>query len=97
MDWDCASCRTTVRTGHRPAGPMHDCPGMAGLSFRLVKAGERTRNRTNLREDYLSGDLPQRDGEGNYVMSVNTDYPDGRSALTIYPPTTIVSANGLDR
>lgn len=91
MDWECPSCGTTAQTVHRPKGPMHDCPGHHGLSLALRPAGERSRIRVNEREDYLSrDDIPQTDGNGRPVMSVNTDFPDGRSALTLLMPTAIV-------
>lgn len=73
---------------------MHDCPGHHGLGIRLVPAGQNLRHRVNPREDYLTpGSVPQTDETGRPVMSLNTDYPDGRSALTILLPTTVVKGS----
>lgn len=91
MTWECPSCIATAETAHQPDGPMHDCPGHAGLSLRLVPAGQKLRHRVNYREDYSRpGSIPQTDDDGRPVMSVTTDHPDGRSALTLFMPTTVI-------
>jgi hypothetical protein len=65
---------------------MHACRGLAGLTAPMVPAGTRAEHRAVEREDYISGDLVQVDGNGRPAMAVITTRNDGQDC-TVYAPT----------
>ena len=89
--WACPSCQMeaeTVTSNLR----MHACRGLNGLTVSMVevpKAGTmpHARHRVLERQDYCA--------DADRVMSVATDYPDGRNDCTVYPITARFDASAL--
>ena len=85
--WACPNCPATDVT--HEAGPhtrFHNCPGLAGLSAPMVRAGVRCKVEAVERQDYVGGELVQTDGNGRPVMSVITTRDDGTD-VAVYAPT----------
>lgn len=84
--WACPNCTSTEIT--HDAGPhtrFHACAGLRGLTAPMVPAGTRCKVEAHDRQDYVSGDHVQRDGEGRPVMSVVTTRDEGQDALVLAP------------
>lgn len=76
--WGCPNCGATdVTFDPRPHSRFHACRGLKGLTAPFVPAGTRCKVEAVGREDYLNGDIPQRDGDGQVVMAVRTTRDDG--------------------
>lgn len=88
--WVCPNCTSSAVTRDSKT-PMHPCRGLAGLMVALIPDGVRAKVETVDREDYLHGDLPQRDGNGRVVMAVLTTRDDGQDC-TVLAPTAVGDA-----
>lgn len=85
--WVCPNCDfTDVTNDPRPHSRFHPCAGLAGFSAPMVPAGMRCKVEANEREDYISGELVQLDGNGRPIMSVVTTREDGTDCA-VYAPT----------
>lgn len=89
----CPNCEQTgVWIGDLPRpglgmSQMHACRGLRGLNAPLVPEGTDCAVEAIEREDYVNGELVQRDGEGRPVMAIITRYGDGRSDCAVLAPT----------
>ena len=89
--WACPSCQMEAET-ITPGVRMHPCRGLNGLTVSMVevpKAGTmpHARHRVLERQDYCA--------DVDRVMSVLTDYPDGRNDCTVYPITARFDVSAL--
>ncbi len=85
--WECPSCDLQEVTHEaQPHTRFHACRGLAGLTAPMVPAGTRAEHRLNDRQDYVNGELVQRDGEGRVVMSLQTIRDNGEDC-TVFAPT----------
>lgn len=88
--WECPNCAvTSVTREAQPHSRMHSCRGMAGLTVPLVPAGTKCKIEAVEREDYISRETVQRDGNGRPIMAVVTTRDDGRDC-TVYAPVAQV-------
>ena len=87
--WACPNCGATDQTREpRPHTRYHTCPRLRGLSAPMVEAGVRARVFLREREDYVGDERVQLDPElGRPVMSIVTEYPDGRNDAMVLAPT----------
>jgi hypothetical protein len=84
--WECPNCVATARTPWDVQNRFHNCPGLAGLTAPMVRAGTRCKVEAVEREDYVGSEAVQLDGDGRPVMSVVTTRDDGQDC-TVYAPT----------
>lgn len=84
--WMCPNCPATSRTVGQP-NRFHNCPGLAGLSAPMVLEGTDCRVVAVERADYVGREDVRLDGNGRPVMSVITEYGDGRNDCVVYAPT----------
>lgn len=84
--WECPNCVATARTPWDVQNRFHNCPGLAGLTAPMVRAGTRCKVEAVEREDYVGSEAVQLDGNGRPVMSVVTTRDDGQDC-TVYAPT----------
>lgn len=92
--WGCQYCPARDLT--RETGPhtrMHSCPRFGGLTMPMVREGDRADVRVNEREDYVGREIVAT-ADGRPVMSVTTEYPDGRTDVAVYAPTAHGEING---
>jgi hypothetical protein len=87
--WVCPNCPTTAQTVGEP-NRFHNCAGLAGLFAPMVPTGTDARVTANVREDYVSREDVQYDGEGRPIMSVTTERADGSSDTVAFAPTAYV-------
>lgn len=87
--WVCPNCTQTAVTHEtRPHTEFHNCRGLRGLSAPMVPEGTRCKVETRQRDDYIGRDIPQRDGEGQIVMSIVTTRDDGQDCVVLAPTAT---------
>lgn len=88
-DWVCADgCPSNART-YDAALPHHPCHKRGGLMVALIPAGTKAKVTVNARQDYLGGDIPQRDADGRVVMSTTVTRDDGEDC-SVYAPTAVL-------
>lgn len=89
--WACERCPTRVRTrGHGVRTPLHPCSGASGFRLPMIAEGERGDVRTVEREDYVTGEDVQRDGDGRPIMRAEVEHADGHTDVWAYAPTAKV-------
>lgn len=87
--WVCPNCPDTAVTREaEPHTRFHACRGLRGLTAPMVQEGVRAKVEARARDDYLNGDLGQRDGEGNVIASVVTTRDDGQDCTVLAPTAT---------
>jgi hypothetical protein len=84
--WVCPNCPATARTVGQP-NRFHDCPALGGLTAPLVLEGTDCRVVAVEREDYVGNEDVRLNAHGRPIMSVVTEYGDGRNDLVVYAPT----------
>lgn len=93
VSWVCPACGATDQT--REANPhtrFHICPRMRYLTTPMVESGVKARIVLREREDYVKDEKVQLDPErGRPVMSIITEYPDGRNDTAVFAPTATAS------
>lgn len=88
--WTCEHCtQRAVTREHGAHTRLHTCAGLGGITAPLVREGTRCRVTALEREDYVGGELVQRNQDGRPIMSVVTDYPDGRRDCVVLAPTAV--------
>jgi hypothetical protein len=86
--WECSRCPASAATAaDDPRAPMHDCPGLVGLSVPMTRAGEHVDIRTVEREDYVAGEDVRYDLEGTPIMRTEVEHDDGHVDVWVYAPT----------
>ena len=95
-DWYCPQCGLTDQTSDpRIAVPLHPCPKLRGLMTPMLQKGIAGKIELHEREDYVAGELVQRDPErGRPVMSMETTRDEGTD-LRVYLPTATASAKEM--
>jgi len=83
--WGCPNCPARDRTVGQP-NRFHPCPALGGLSAPMVLDGTDCRVVTVERQDYIGGEDVHL-VNGRPIMSVITEYGDGRNDLVVYAPT----------
>jgi hypothetical protein len=86
--WYCPNCAAEAMT-YDSARPMHNCPTIPGLLAPLVRRGTNAKVEAVEREDYVGGELVQKDVDGRVIMSVVTTRDDGQDC-TVYVPTATI-------
>ena len=92
--WYCPECKKTDVTQDDGTGTrMHTCPKLRGLSVPLMLEGVKAKLELHEREDYVGGELVQRDPEqGRPVMSITTIRDTGQDCI-VFAPTAQATAN----
>jgi hypothetical protein len=91
--WECSHCnQTDVTREVEPHTRFHHCAGL-GITAPMVPEGSRARVVANEREDYVGTEDVRLDDAGRPVMSISTEYPDGRNDLVVFAPTASTRAN----
>lgn len=85
QDWECPNCDAWLQS---PTNRHHYCPGLKGLAAPFVLKGTAAKVEAIGREDYVGTDIPQRDGEGNVVMAIETTRDDGTDVAVLAPTAT---------
>lgn len=86
--WVCPNCTTEYATHEDLPNRFHACPGLrGGLTAPMVRSGTRCKIEARERDDYVGRELVQRAPDGRPVMSVVTEYADGRSDALVFAPT----------
>ena len=95
-EWWCPACKATSQTRQaQPHVRMHSCAALLGMSLPMRPAGQRAKIVRHDREDYVGRELVQRDPAGRPIMSITTEYEDGRQDVRVYAPTaTAVGGTG---
>lgn len=87
--WTCPNCQAEQMTSDpRPHVRFHACPGLAGLTAPMVRAGTRCKVFAVEREDYVGKEHVTYDGNGRPVMSVVTVRDEGQDAVVFAPAAT---------
>jgi hypothetical protein len=90
--WYCPNCpEMDVTRIPGPHSRFHVCRGLRGLTAPMVEVGRRAKVSAMDRDDYVGKELVQVDGNGRPVMSVVTEYDDGRRDTAVYAPTAVGS------
>jgi hypothetical protein len=84
--WVCPNCSVTDATRGQ-TNRFHTCAGLGGITAPMVPAGVDCKVVAVLREDYVSDELVQYDGDGNPVMAVLTVRADGSNDVLVNAPT----------
>jgi hypothetical protein len=85
--WTCPNCDAVRVTRELDAHtPFHPCAALAGFSAPMVPAGTRCKVTALERDDYIGGELVQRDGNGRPIMAIVTTRDDGEDRA-VYAPT----------
>jgi len=79
QDWYCPNCTVTDRTRPLPPGTsrFHTCAGLHMLTAPLVRAEVCAAVTSDLREDYLGGEVQASGDDGRPYMAVRTTRDDG--------------------
>jgi len=94
MEWYCPNCsaRRVTKARINPGdsvSEIHICPGLKGVWAPLVPVGVKAKVTANLREDYVGPlDIPQRNDEGQVIMSVTAERDEGTD-LVVLAPTAV--------
>lgn len=89
--WSCPNCDLTDVTRRADEhSRFHACPGLKGLTAPMVPAGTRAKVEARVREDYLNGDIVDRDDDGRPIMSVITTRDEGEDC-TVYAPLVVTN------
>lgn len=90
--WVCPNCpQTSVTTEARPHSRFHVCPGLLGMTAPFVQAGVKCEVVAVEREDYVGRENVQTNGNGRPIMSVATNYSDGRRDSIAFAPVATMS------
>jgi hypothetical protein len=92
-DWECLHCNARDTT--REAGPhtrFHACSGL-GITAPMTVVGSGARLVVNERQDFVGNEVVRLNEAGRPVMSISTEYPDGRNDLVVFAPTATTRAN----
>jgi hypothetical protein len=84
--WECPNCPEYAVSFGKP-NRFHNCAGLAGLLAPMVPAGTQARVTAHEREDYISGEDVQSDGNGRPVMSVTVERADGSNDTVVFAAT----------
>lgn len=91
--WECEHCNYIDSTREaEPHTRFHTCSGL-GMTAPMVPQGSRARVTANEREDFVKSEDVQTNADGRPIMSISTEYPDGRNDLVVFAPTANNSAN----
>lgn len=94
--WHCRRCSfRDVTRQVQPHTRFHACAGLGGLTAPMLREGDDAIVRPRLREDYVGREDVQADGDGRPVMSITTEYADGRTDLAVLAPTAHGSASAF--
>jgi hypothetical protein len=89
----CSRCDVTAPVANTTAGvPMHPCAGLSGMNVPLAPADRKSKVELFEREDYVGGELVQRDAEGRVWMSARVT-TDETEHVVAYAPTAHVTAS----
>ena len=97
-DWSCPNCGLTDRSSEtRPHTRYHACPALHGLTAPMLVAGTKAKVYTREREDYVGAERVLLDANGRPIMSVITEYADGRNDTAVFAPVAVAegAASGL--
>lgn len=99
-EWDCPNCAVTdVTEVAQPHTRMHACAGMGGLTVPMVEKGRPGRGtgangvrvRKAVREDFVGKEKGLTyDEQGQPIMAVITEYPDGSNDTAVFAPSVRV-------
>lgn len=89
--WVCPNCDVTAVTQGQP-NRYHDCRKYGGFSMPMVPAGLDCKVEGNEREDYINGDLVQKDNEGRPIMNAVITRDDGTDCY-VYAPLARVGTH----
>lgn len=93
-DWYCPNCGKTDQTREtRPHTRYHTCPRLGFLSAPMVKKGVEAKVYTREREDYVARERVLYDANSRPIMSLITEYADGRNDAMVFAPTATGEAN----
>lgn len=93
-DWRCPNCGKTDRTNEtRPHTRFHTCPKLGFLSAPMVKVGVQAKVYAREREDYVGREKVLLNASGRPIMSIVTEYADGRNDARVFAPV----AQGTER
>lgn len=86
-DWHCPECKLTAQTNDDGKGVRyHPCAKARGLAVPMLLAGVKAKIVVNEWEDYIGGELVQRDPErGRPVRSVVTTRDQGQDTIVLAP------------
>lgn len=93
VDVRCPQCGKTDRVKDMTdkSARMHPCPKLRGLITAMVREDASAEIVLAEREDYIGDKVVQLDPErGRPVMSMSTNYSDGRNDLVVYAPAASV-------
>lgn len=94
--WECLACEvTSVTRETEPHSRLHPCRGARGLMIPMVPVGTRGQVTLVEREDYVGGEIIQRDGEGRPTAFAVLTRDDGQDVVA-YAPTAAATSRGLD-
>lgn len=87
--WHCPHCPTTDVTREvEPHTRFHACGALGGFSAPLVEVGVDATTVVHERDDYIGReDVQRRPDNGRPIMSITTEYGDGRRDCVVYAPT----------
>ena len=87
IDWYCPECGQTDQT-NQPGMHVryHTCPRLRYLSTPMLRKGVAGRVHVREREDYVGNEQVQTDGDGRPVMSIVTEYENGRTDAIVFAP-----------
>ena len=87
-NWRCPNCGRTDQTREtRPHVRYHSCPKLGNLSAPMVRAGTRAKVYARERQDYVGRERVLYDANNRPIMSVVTEYADGRNDALVFAPT----------
>lgn len=97
-EWACPNCPLwEVTTESRPHIRYHSCPSLGGITAPMVPADEVRRGGTRVvvkvREDYIGDEHVTYNDEGQPIMSVETQRPDGSTDLAVMAPLAMGEVN----
>lgn len=101
-EWDCPNCvQTDITHEARPHTRMHACPGLGGIIAPFVERRPnrgRVAVRKKVREDYVGTERGLRyDEDGQPIMAVETEHPDGHTDLAVFAPCVTVDGAARER
>lgn len=92
VEWHCPQCGKTDRTRPVP-NRWHGCPKLKGISVQMLRKGVEGSIRIVEREDYVGNERVQLLGvDKRPVMSVVTEFGNGRRSTVAYAPTASAQA-----
>jgi hypothetical protein len=86
-DWYCPNCGKTDQTAEtKPHVRYHACAKLDGLSTPMVRKGVSAKVYTREREDYVAKEQVFYGPNGRPIMSIVTEYADGRNDAVVFAP-----------